>query len=215
MESVRRLEQKKQQIEAELDGLVEFLTSPGMPGLSGPLVDQEGYPRADCDVYAVRHARHRIAVLKTDYAEVCREIENALEQLHAASRVAVPRRPAPTSGRRQPGSLSEEVTNGISPAKEKPAPTGPAFGIIDAVSEGSPAEACGLRVGDAVVAFGPVSLAQCGSTTQCFEHLPRHVIEGQHVEVRVIRESGSAVDISLVPRQWAGRGLLGCHLKPT
>ena len=30
-------------------------------GIDGPLVDKEGYPRADIDVYAVRHARHRIA----------------------------------------------------------------------------------------------------------------------------------------------------------
>lgn len=29
-------------------------------GLDDPLVDAEGYPRQDIDVYQVRHARHRI-----------------------------------------------------------------------------------------------------------------------------------------------------------
>lgn len=29
-------------------------------GMHGRLVDSEGYPRADIDVYAVRTARHRI-----------------------------------------------------------------------------------------------------------------------------------------------------------
>jgi hypothetical protein len=30
-------------------------------GMDGPLVDSEGFPRADIDVYSVRHARHQIA----------------------------------------------------------------------------------------------------------------------------------------------------------
>ena len=29
-------------------------------GMDGPLVDTEGFPRADIDVYSVRHARHGI-----------------------------------------------------------------------------------------------------------------------------------------------------------
>ena len=29
-------------------------------GMDGPLVDAEGFPRADIDVYSVRHARHSI-----------------------------------------------------------------------------------------------------------------------------------------------------------
>ena len=37
-------------------------------GIDGPLVDEEGYPRADIDVYAVRHARHRIAC-KCEFVE--------------------------------------------------------------------------------------------------------------------------------------------------
>ena len=28
--------------------------------MDGPLVDREGYPRSDIDVYAVRTARHKI-----------------------------------------------------------------------------------------------------------------------------------------------------------
>ena len=29
-------------------------------GMDGPLVDTEGYPRSDIDIYSVRHARHQI-----------------------------------------------------------------------------------------------------------------------------------------------------------
>ena len=31
----------------------------GMPGVSGPLVDDEGFPRGDIDLYAVRQARNK------------------------------------------------------------------------------------------------------------------------------------------------------------
>ena len=36
-------------------------------GLTGGLVDAEGFPRADVDVYAVRHRRHELARLQTDH----------------------------------------------------------------------------------------------------------------------------------------------------
>jgi hypothetical protein len=39
----------------------------------------------------------------------------------------------------------------------------------------------------------------------------RHV--NQRVVVEVLREAGR-VELALEPRQWAGRGVLGCHLMP-
>ena len=37
-----------------------FLSQQGDVGMKGPLVDNEGYPRSDIDVYAVRQARNKI-----------------------------------------------------------------------------------------------------------------------------------------------------------
>lgn len=37
--------------------------------------------------------------------------------------------------------------------------------------------------------------------------------EGSPVEALLLRQ-GAAVALTLTPRKWAGRGLLGCHLKP-
>lgn len=54
-----------------------------MPGLRGPLVDEEGFPRADIDVHAVRQARHRLACLQTDYREAQRRLEQLLLRVHA------------------------------------------------------------------------------------------------------------------------------------
>ena len=53
-------------MEEEISALTECLTAPGMPGLSGNLVDKEGFPRADIDIPQVRTMRGRIAYLQTD-----------------------------------------------------------------------------------------------------------------------------------------------------
>merc|ERR1712194_965544 len=50
-------------------------------GLDTPLVDREGYPRADIDVYRARAQRNRFRVLKTDHKEIEGKIEGFLFQL--------------------------------------------------------------------------------------------------------------------------------------
>ncbi len=44
-------------------------------GLSGLLVDAEGYPRADIDVYNIRIMRNRRDCLQNDLRQIMREIE--------------------------------------------------------------------------------------------------------------------------------------------
>ncbi|CDI75520.1 26S Proteasome non-ATPase regulatory subunit 9, putative [Eimeria praecox] len=76
---------QRQQLEERMEALAGFLTSEGMPGLDGPLVDEEGFPRADIDVHAVRDARHQLACLKTDYRELQRRLEDILFRIHEDS----------------------------------------------------------------------------------------------------------------------------------
>lgn len=47
-----------------------------------PLVDNEGFPLADVDVYAVRHARQRIICLQNDYKALMRQIESGLSEYY-------------------------------------------------------------------------------------------------------------------------------------
>ena len=56
---------------------------------SAPLVDAEGFPRADVDVHATRTARHRLACLNTDHKALMEEIEKGLHALHAGTPVQV------------------------------------------------------------------------------------------------------------------------------
>jgi len=43
-EQVKRLMNNRDAVEAEIEALTSSLTADGMPGISGPLVDREGYP---------------------------------------------------------------------------------------------------------------------------------------------------------------------------
>lgn len=57
---VLRLMERKERIEREIREQNMILEANGNVGMHSPLVDNEGYPRNDIDVYRVRHARNRI-----------------------------------------------------------------------------------------------------------------------------------------------------------
>merc|ERR1719357_132108 len=46
----------------------------------------EGFPRADIDVYQVRHARHGIRTKSNDLKAVMSRIESGLHNLHSQAR---------------------------------------------------------------------------------------------------------------------------------
>ena len=55
---VKALEERRSEIEKDLQSSLEAL--PPDPGMLGPLVDREGFPRADVDVALVRQLRQKI-----------------------------------------------------------------------------------------------------------------------------------------------------------
>ncbi|RZR71749.1 hypothetical protein BHM03_00007060 [Ensete ventricosum] len=48
-------------MEAEMNAIIESLCGPGGPGISGNLVDSEGFPGVDIDIPAVRSQRRRLS----------------------------------------------------------------------------------------------------------------------------------------------------------
>ena len=70
----------KTAIEDELEACAAELTSGTNPGLSGSVVDADGFPRADIDVYRVRQLRHAVAVKQTDHHLIMQKIEALLPQ---------------------------------------------------------------------------------------------------------------------------------------
>uniref|UniRef100_A0A8C7Z3U6 Proteasome 26S subunit, non-ATPase 9 n=1 Tax=Oryzias sinensis TaxID=183150 RepID=A0A8C7Z3U6_9TELE len=60
MEDVNALIKKKEEIEEQIKAYYDVLEDQGV-GVEGPLVDAEGYPRADVNLYQIRTARHNIS----------------------------------------------------------------------------------------------------------------------------------------------------------
>ena len=64
-EHARALMSQKDVIEAELDSQFAILRA-NSATMQTRLVDAEGFPRADLDIYAIRHARVRIIELNNE-----------------------------------------------------------------------------------------------------------------------------------------------------
>ncbi|XP_016411494.1 26S proteasome non-ATPase regulatory subunit 9-like isoform X1 [Sinocyclocheilus rhinocerous] len=192
-EDARLLIKRKDDIEEQIKAYYDMLQTQAGVGMDAPLVDVEGFPRADVDLYKVRTARHNISCLQNDHKAIMVDIEEALHNLHATARV-----------KHEKDETEMEVTE---PTVSLPAP----FALVDAVTQGSPAFQAGLRVGDEIIEFGSIN-------TQNFRNL-RDVAsvvqhsEGKSIRVGVIR-SGQEEHLNLTPKQWSGRGLLGCNLVP-
>jgi len=194
VEDVKNLVKKKDNIEEQIKAYYDVLEDQGV-GMEGPLVDAEGYPRADVNVYQIRMARHSISCLQNDHKAIMVEIEEALHRLHAKEKAKRDQDEAEA----QAESMDQEVS------------LPPAFARVDAVTQGSPACRAGLRVGDEIIEFGSVNTANF-QNLQNIASVVQHS-EGKPLSIAVIR-NGQRNQMSLTPQRWSGRGLLGCNIVP-
>ena len=187
--SLLRLNEQKQQLDARMATLSNVLTSQNV-GMDDPLVDAEGYPRADIDVYSVRHARAQLRRLQNDHRALMADIEAGLTQLHARHREVGATAAAPAGGSATPPAAFLQVTG---------------------VTEGSPAAEAGLRSGDQLAALGSVhadNFCSLSDVAGVVQHS-----SGRPLAVTALRD-GRRLTLQLTPRSWAGQGLLGCSLVP-
>ncbi|KAJ0266836.1 PDZ domain-containing protein [Hirschfeldia incana] len=206
---------KRAAMETEMNSIVERLCNPGGPGLSGNLVDSEGFPREDIDIPAVRAQRRRLAELRNEHSEITDKIDVNIQILHSAR---------PTSRAKDSGpeerSLSGEVTSltasmqtsgftVTSRAMDVDSVTSIPFAMVDEITESSPAAEDGLQLGDQVVKFGSV---EGGDNLLQRLAAEAQASQGRAVSVGVIRQ-GAKLDLAVTPRVWQGRGLLGCHFR--
>jgi len=202
------LQTKKRQVEEVLDETMARLQTAGCLN-DEPLVDAEGFPRADIDIISVVHDRKQLKELKNDHKAIMKEMEEGLHRLHALDRRhgdwddnAVRARAVHVE--------AEAPVQVVDAVASAPDPRRP-FGFVDEVFENSPANLAGIRVGDEVVRCRHVTY----ETPNALEALARVVRECENEEVVVVVKRGAAVvQVTLVPAVWAGRGLLGCHLVP-
>eukprot|EP01135_Chromosphaera_perkinsii_P000288 Nk52_evm57s62 gene=Nk52_evmTU57s62 len=191
---------KKDQVEGSIKELMSALESHGVT-LTEPLVDGGGFPRSDVDIHGIRILRNQIATLQNDHKEIMDNIEKALHQIHQeAKETGTIRR---SSGGALSHSDAEDLVKLV-------------IGKISEIGEGSPADRAGLKEGDLLVSFGTVNKYNFDSL-QDIQRVVQNSI-GRDVDIKIIRGNGgngrSMQRMVLTPKEWSGRGVLGCRLLP-
>ena len=81
------LDNSRKALEAEAQAITDELTQPVIDGdgkkskpmgVNTPLVDEEGYPRSDIDIYRARGLRQRLNEIKYDHKLIMKQIESKL-----------------------------------------------------------------------------------------------------------------------------------------
>lgn len=203
--SFAELQQKKDDIEAELKALSGVLDSHGV-NMETPLLTEDGFPRADLDIAQIRTTRSRIIHLKNDYKDLMNAIEKHLHEHFASLQDAGDAVPVANNTNR-----AAMMGDTIPETLEVP------FAKVNSVVAGSPAETAGLKAGDEIRNFGYVNRGNHDGLRRVAECVQGN--EGQRVLVKVSRrvDSGTRqeLQLNLTPKSnWGGRGLLGCHILP-
>ncbi|XAR66757.1 hypothetical protein NMG60_11013084 [Bertholletia excelsa] len=211
---------KRSAIEEDMNVIIERLSQPGGPGLSGNLLDSEGFPRNDIDIPAVRADRHRLAVLRNDHKDITEKINQNIQLLHSAKLASKSPLSRDFGNTEESDNESQSVGVGVSSsspnvienavtAMDLDVNVSIPFALVDEISEASPAAEDGLQLGDQIVKFGNVEsgdnlLPKLASEAQSNQ--------GRGISVVVLRQC-ALINLTITPRVWQGRGLLGCHFR--
>lgn len=184
----------KVDLEAQLGILFDLLHNKYGVDMQTPLV-RDGFPRSDIDVVSVRLIRVKIIRVRNDHKRVLLELE---QKMIAHFQLQT------TSG-------ADTIVVDVQDSLDKPTSplTNVPFALIQEVAYGSPAEACGLRNNDKLVRFDDVTVTNHNR----LQAIPSRVKADVPVTVEVVRDD-DLVELTLTPRVWAGRGVLGCRLVP-
>lgn len=172
-----KLDKERQRIDDEIRSTKAQLDGLGV-GMNDPLVDKEGFPRADVDLYQVRSLRQRVTMLLNDSKEKQKEVEEHLAKLHALGPAAlIPEKPSFPSSTSSSSTTSSRVAAAaplsapsVSSASPPEGMVFRPFALVDDVSEASPASRAGLMKGDRIAGIGTlVSLAPAVSASATSE----------------------------------------------
>ncbi|KAI0974255.1 hypothetical protein F4678DRAFT_421984 [Xylaria arbuscula] len=208
--SFAELQQKKDNMEAELKALGGVLDSHGV-NMETPLITRDGFPRADLDIAQIRTTRSRIIHLKNDYKDLINAIEKHLHEHFASLQASDDAAASNATHANQATMMGDAIPETL----EVP------FAKVNSVVTDSPADAAGLKAGDEIRNFGYVNKSNHDGLKKVAECVQGN--EGQRVLVKISRRGDSdtqpssrqELQLYLTPRRnWGGRGLLGCHILP-
>ncbi|XP_037949213.1 26S proteasome non-ATPase regulatory subunit 9-like isoform X1 [Teleopsis dalmanni] len=202
-EEVLKLMSMRDALELKIKENGLILEANGNVGMNGPLVDENGFPRTDIDIYQVRQARQQIICLQNDHKTLMKQIEQNLHKLHKeASEEEQHQNISNVTANLQleDGNSTHNASDNASPAIVK----------VTLISPGSPAEDAGLCVDDEIIEFGTINASNFERNLNQIGAVVNHM-KDQKVYLKV-RRGHQLQRLLLIPKIWSGRGLLGCNI---
>ncbi|ETW20498.1 hypothetical protein PFAG_00487 [Plasmodium falciparum Santa Lucia] len=219
LEEFNELVKKREDIENELKEHMDFLERPENKnvGMKGNLIDSEGFPRNDIDIYSIRVARNKIICLKNDYIDINKKLEEYIHKVHSTHPVIRVERKKNINNDllNTPQQITKEED--IKNAKKN------VFAIIDEVIENSPSHKSGLKINDQIFQFGNIIKTNENKKENEHNH-PLNVelikdiakymkTQPKQIVVKILREE-NIFFFHIIPEQTHNGLYLGCHLSP-
>jgi 26S proteasome non-ATPase regulatory subunit 9 len=146
----------------------------------------------------VKNKRRRLAEINTDYKDLMKRIEAAMAKLHAALPDMPVASDRSTSTPTKASVTAASIDGNLSPMAK-----------LDEILPSSPAATAGIADGDLLLKFGDIT----SSTEQFMSAIVQLVGQRVNQEIGIVVQRGAqTVALTLTPKPWGGRGLLGCHL---
>lgn len=105
--------------------------------------------------------------------------------------------------------ISPSEPQSVAPPREREPSAYVAIVKVNFVSAGSPAETAGIKVDDEIIEFGSVNVSNFKDLKQIGEIVMHR--QNQQIALK-IRRRNAMHELSLIPKPWSGRGLLGCNI---
>jgi 26S proteasome non-ATPase regulatory subunit 9 len=217
---VNKMYKQREELEAEMSSLSQRLNEEGQPGLKGALVDKEGFPIPNVDLYQIRSDRQRYNTLKNDHSRLTDLIQSGLQNILLVTKKRNDDddddvRTTRTRTTTENNNTAAAAVNKKSDVQQEDTPsttittttviTQKAFAVVDIVAPGSPAEIDGIRIHDRIISFGDKrTIEEAAAKIQ-------QTIGESHI-VKLNRQ-GVEMEVEITPRTWTGVGLLGAHFR--
>ncbi|SOV10960.1 proteasome regulatory protein, putative [Plasmodium sp. gorilla clade G2] len=215
LDEFNELVKKREDIENELKVHMDFLESPENKnvGMKGNLIDSEGFPRNDIDIYSIRVARNKIICLKNDYIDINKKLEEYIHKVHSTHPVIRVERNKNINNDllNTPQQITKEED--IQNAKKN------IFAIIDEVIDNSPSHKSGLKINDQIFQFGDIIKKNENeqnnySNIQLIKEIGNYMkTQPKQILVKILREE-NILFYHIIPEQTQKGLYIGCHISP-
>ncbi|SSD61754.1 uncharacterized protein SCODWIG_03515 [Saccharomycodes ludwigii] len=173
--------------------------------MNAPLINRDGYPRDDVDIFTIRLLRQNCNMLKNDLTHLIDYIHVEMGKYWEGVD-------------KKKGTSNSTITNNNDNATFDPIQASP-FCKITGVLKGSPSDQCGLQDNDLLCRIGAIDTLKYYSSHDKLLGVSNYVKEhiDREIPVMIKRKQNGAfinLELTLIPNSnnWDGPGILGCTL---